>query len=105
MKIDINKKYRYRSGESARVICIDACESYPVIAIDEAGDPTTHTADGRYHENGEDDSDLIEVREPREWWAVVYDEKGIGGRLYPVQQIGEDEKPICHQIRVREIID
>ncbi len=98
MKIDINKKYRYRSGEPVRVICIDACELYPVIAIDEAGDPTTHTADGRCFEDEESDNDLIEVREQREFrlsvkrgQAWIYD-RGDENRGWEI-------------IRVREIID
>lgn len=61
MIIDITKKYTYRNGEPARILCTDAYEKSPVIALTTSGKVTIHRADGK---SGIDDEespwDLIE---------------------------------------------
>lgn len=101
MKIDINKKYRYRNGEPARIVCVDAPGTFPVIAIGEDGDPTTHHEDGKFYGSTEAEFDLIEVREPREWKAVVIKQCGTLASY----DDGDENKPDYEVIRVREIID
>ena len=109
MKIDINKKYRYRMGDPVRILCVDAvgpkCNGrpQPVAALDsKAGEVTFHFEDGGFDAcHGNDSLDLIEVREPREWKATVI--KG-SGKLCAY----DDGDEFLHQyeaIRVREIID
>jgi hypothetical protein len=104
MKIDINKKYYYRNGEPARIICVDAPGDQPVISLDGSGDTLKHKATGQFFlSNDESSLDLIEVREPREWVLSVKP-----GTL-KVSEIYEDEGPLdlhgWERVRVREIID
>lgn len=65
MKVSMSKKYRYRNGEAARILCVDSgSEKYPVISVNQAGDIETHTVDGmEYLTNPRKDSqiDLIEI--------------------------------------------
>ena len=70
MKIDINKKYRYRNGDPVRILVVDAKgpnndeEWQPVIVLDEnAGEVTFHCLDGKFSGKDNDELDLIEVRE------------------------------------------
>lgn len=103
MKIDINKKYRYRNGESARILCVDAPGDQPVISLDGSGDTLAHNAAGQFFLYNEESSlDLIEVREPLECWVCVHvDERGI------TYGCGYEKEPAGpHQYRkFREIID
>jgi hypothetical protein len=104
MKIDINKKYRYRNGESARILCVDAPGDQPVISLDGSGDTFAHNAAGQFFLYNEESSlDLIEVREPREWTLCVK----LG--TLKVSEIYEDQGPLdlhgWERVRVREIID
>lgn len=97
--IDINKKYRYRSGESARIICTDRNTAHPIVSLRGESDITTHYPDGR-HSREISDFDLIEVREPREWKATITRR----GKLIYYEPGDEDDKRY-EVIRVREIID
>ena len=114
MKIDITKKYRYRMGLPVRILCVDAAgafqggEPQPVIVWDaKAAEATAHFADGRFVSHSQDNAlDLIEVREPREWTAVV----ALEGSLMPTGTLThydpeDDYAPHYEVIRVREIID
>ena len=101
MKIDINKKYRYRNGVPARALCIDAPTADPVISMTPSGEIVTHRCDGRFYEINEDECDLVEVREPREWTLSIHSD-GIRVAQYCTQ--GGNPKG-CEVIRVREIID
>jgi hypothetical protein len=57
--IDINKTYRYRNGEDARILCVDRPNSnYPVLALRESGIITIHDIHGAHAINHE--LDLIE---------------------------------------------
>jgi hypothetical protein len=104
MKIDINKKYRYRSGKPARILCVDgpcvhAGEPQPVVSMDEDGETNTHFPSGRFISALKDsDWDLIEVREPREGWIPDY-------YLYETKEAANRVSSSGVIIRVREIID
>ena len=98
MKIDISKKYRYRNGVEARVLCVDAPTEDPVISMTPSGEIVTHRIDGKFYEINDDECDLVEVREPREWVIRSYH----NGR--PAIWSGPNMEP-DDEIRVREIID
>jgi len=58
----MSKKYRYRNGESARILCIDGnnCK-YPVVSMDKNGYLFTHTEEGLFAKQGRDHHyDLVE---------------------------------------------
>lgn len=74
--ISLDKKYRYRDGRPARVLCVDRPSpdggGRPVVSMNEEGGISVHLADGRATSHGADsDLDLIEVREPLECWVWV----------------------------------
>lgn len=65
-KIEMGKKYRYRNGEPAKILSINASETNsPVISIDDCGNPRMHNVYGKHFVyNGEpSDYDLIEEKE------------------------------------------
>lgn len=81
--IDINRKYRYRNGEEARILCVDRPNDngFGVVSCDKKGDLHTHTPDGLYGNSMENHLyDLIEVKEKSVFWANVYNE---GRVIYP----------------------
>jgi hypothetical protein len=87
--IDINKTYRYRNGEEARVICVDAPHNqWPVIALDGGGVITRHTDMGV--SSWELDYDLIEVKEKKVLWLNVY-ESPFEGFIYRDRERSDDE--------------
>jgi hypothetical protein len=113
MTIDINKKYRYRSGEPARILCVDAPGDQPVISLNGSGDTLKHKATGQFfHSNHESSLDLIEVREPREGFVSVVTKAalerayGLGDPVgtFVTHRFGDEEDGL-EVIRVREIID
>jgi len=60
--IQLDKKYRYRNGEPARILCIDAPGAEPVFSLTRTGAVHGHTADGIYYgKEVESHLDLIEV--------------------------------------------
>jgi hypothetical protein len=60
--ISMDKKYKYRNGEPARVLCVDRANStVPVVALTKDGVITLHTDTGRYLIELESGLDLIEV--------------------------------------------
>ncbi len=71
--IDMNKKYTYRSGGVARILCTDCPHAFPVISMDEKGLTWHHTAEGTVHKVGELPHDLIEVPEKKELWINLYE--------------------------------
>ena len=73
--IDINKKYRYRNGEEARILCVDLIGRglHCVVSCDNVGNLFTQTINGNYMlGRGEHDYDLIEVKEKKVLWLNVY---------------------------------
>jgi hypothetical protein len=82
--IDMNKKYTYRNGAPARILCVDAREPGPVISLDQHGYPLRHYEDGSRNEIGSlSEYDLLEVKEEKtlEFWVNVYPKAGISVRL------------------------
>ena len=72
--IDINKKYRYRNGKEARILCVDLIGRglHCVVSCDNVGNLFTQTINGNYMlGRGEHDYDLIEVKEKIETWVVI----------------------------------
>ena len=68
--ISMDKKYKYRNGESARILCVDRqCPSRsgqpayaPVISLSESGSVMSHMADGTSVGGFGPTYDLIEVK-------------------------------------------
>jgi hypothetical protein len=62
MKISMDKQYKYRNGEPARVLCVDrpGIEKYPVLSMTKTGKLYRHTVNGSVCAEKED-YDLIEV--------------------------------------------
>ena len=91
-KISMDKKYRYRNGQPARVLCVDRPESdYPVITLSLDGDVQSHTWKGKYCSSvdREHDLDLIEIK------CTVCNDTGIVEELYPDGGHGEFFKEPC----------
>ena len=64
----MDKKYEYRNGEPARVLCVDSGhDNFPVVSVNKHGYVNTHTKHGTYWdcENEMDEWDLIEVKEKK----------------------------------------
>lgn len=86
MIVDMNKKYIYRNGEPARILCVDRYKNaeysnaFKVITLAQNGNLYTHNADGQYI--GDNTLDLIEVWQPADKepaWA--WDDSIIPARL------------------------
>lgn len=75
--IDTTKKYRTKSGLKARILAVDIKHPrYPVVAAVQKphGQEAiySYTSDLRFNENGADDYDLVEYREPKVIWVNEY---------------------------------
>ena len=74
--IDINKKYRYRNGEDARILCVDRpikMDMCLVLSMDPNGSVWYHDENGRLCSDKIDSLlDLIEVKDKKELWLNVY---------------------------------
>jgi hypothetical protein len=74
-RIDINKVYKYRNGEPARILCVDAPtdNDSPVVSLSNTGYLTCHNATGMACFLGESEYDLIEVKEEKtlEFWVAI----------------------------------
>jgi len=118
MKISLDKKYRTRDGRNVRVLCTDGpCNTYPVVGYimgrSSATDYEEWTSSGRFDvtKNGEGLSDLVEIREPREWTAMVAKDGNtafeagqiIGDGIRLNRELRPDDK--FELILVREILD
>jgi len=81
--IDINKKYRFRNGEDARILCVDSGdENYPVIALTREGQTSLHTKSGALWNalwiiEGQHIWDLVEVKEKKTLWVNILP-SGVG---------------------------
>lgn len=76
MTISMERKYTYRNGEPARILCVDAPVKYPVRSMDENGHIWTHACNGVSLDGAI--LDLIEVKEKKtlEFWVNVYEDGG-----------------------------
>lgn len=99
MKIDLNKKYTYKIGGIARVLCTDAPGTHPVISIGEDGELTGHFEDGHADPEYDGEFDLIEIPEAREPREVLLYCDSTGGHHWVVSGIEPGEN-----IRFREIL-
>jgi len=74
--IDINKKYRYRNGEEARILCVDRpikMDMCLVLSMDPNGSVWYHDENGRLCSDKIDSLlDLIEVKEKHVLWLNIY---------------------------------
>lgn len=92
-----DKEYLARDGRVWRVVCVDAPnEAYPVVAIDETGEPELFTREGKSvaQDAHQLDDDLIKLHVmAREWW------------IDPIRTIIYKVKPITHEtVHVREVL-
>lgn len=59
--ISMDKKYKYRNGEPAIILCVDSgYDEYPVISLTPEGGAIFHKVNGEY-EDIESSRDLIEI--------------------------------------------
>ena len=75
-KITMDKEYTYRTGERARILCIDRnFDGLPVISVKEDGSIYAHTSTGSFlSSNLPTDNDLIEVWTPTKGeWCLFTD--------------------------------
>ena len=84
MNIERDNFYTTRDGTKVRIVCVDAGGPQPVIAVDDGGDVSTHTIDGRYYvDNLKNNLDIIgpwvEPVKPLELWVNVYNAPAWGG--------------------------
>ena len=94
-----SRKVVTREGRSARIICTDAKEGYPVVALitleGEHGGyekPETYTKDGRCYVGIQTDLDLFFAIEKREGWVNIYRDTTIGGiAFYKYIYLSEEE--------------
>jgi len=79
--IDINKKYRYRNGEEARILCVDRpikMDMCLVLSMDPNGSVWYHDENGRICSDKIDSLlDLIEVKEKKTLWVNIHP-SGVG---------------------------
>ena len=76
----MDKKYQYRVGSPARILCTDAPGDYPVISINESGKTISHTNQGKWMEDREDKYDLFEIRDT--WKGKLWVHETGGSLLY-----------------------
>jgi hypothetical protein len=77
--ISMNKEYKYRNGEPARVLCVDrmcykSTHTYSVVSMSRDGSPRQHYNDGRCPGGVNTPWDLIEVT-PKikvDCWMNIY---------------------------------
>ena len=84
VNIERDKFYATRDGTKVRIVCVDAGGPQPVIAVDDGGDVSTHTIDGRYYvDNLKNNLDIIgpwvEPVKPLELWVNVWISCGMSG--------------------------
>ena len=71
--ISMDKKYRYRNGQDARILCTDRPLGLPVVSMTDRGALIEHTIEGLYTTH-EAEWDLVEIR-PKihvQCWVNVY---------------------------------
>lgn len=70
----MDKKYKYRNGEQAKVLCTDGyMEDHPVVSMKENGNLYVHRNTGEW--DFDNSFDLIEIWEPSEGeWCLFTDD-------------------------------
>jgi len=76
--ITMDKKYKYRNGEEARILCVDApAGDAPIISMGPDGYIYRHSTDGIFNKKGGfDDYNLIEVKPTKTMWLNIYRDTG-----------------------------
>lgn len=70
--ISMEKKYRYRNGTDARILCVDCPHlTYPVISLNQHGCVVRHLDNGESSVDG-GGLDLIEIKPKIEGWLNIY---------------------------------
>lgn len=76
MQVSMDKKYKTKSGDAVRILCVDSKHpTYPVVAlVDDDGDDVIHsyTSSGKFCSGSISEADLIEVPE---WGDFKLDDK------------------------------
>jgi hypothetical protein len=110
VKIERDKWYLTRAGKKMRVVCVDAPDDQPVVAIDTVGNVYRYDADGLTWADGNVSiGDLHrEYKEPREWFINRYRGGGAtDGYLHSTKKLADDNagpsRVEC--IRVREVLE
>ncbi len=84
--IDMNKKYKYRNGEPARILCVDRPGGYynTVVSMENFGEIHTHKlGTGMVYVGMESPFDPIEVKEEKTLWLNIYPEFRNGCGVCP----------------------
>lgn len=102
--ISLDKKYRYKNGQPARILTTTRTDKYqqyecPVLSESADGRTFFHHSDGKSFYT--DAFDLVEIREPREFRAVIIRD---GGTLASYD-VGDENRDEYEVIRVREVIE
>lgn len=76
--IKMDGRYRYRNGEPARILCIDAPCDECVVSLTSKGWTLFHDEYGRRYVGENNEWDLIEVKEEKtvEFWVNIYSDRG-----------------------------
>ena len=111
-KFKVGQVWVTRDGRKARIVATDCKDAdYPVVALlesDEVGEEVqSFTPSGAFDRRGDSSRDLIrEHREPREWWANIYEFSEQPAlhfsKAYADEAAGSDR---IECIRVREVIE
>jgi hypothetical protein len=105
-KITMNKKYRYRNGEPARILCVDAPGKRPIVSVDKNGATVSHEIDGKTSPGIQTLWDLIEVKEEKTLvaWVNIYPD-GNTGNIYNTKEDAEefsgDNRIACKKVVIK----
>ena len=87
------RKVITRDGKNTRIICTNAKNNYPIVALIERTDGSeyvlSHTKDGKYINEAIDNNDLFFAPEKHEGWINVYKpESGwsLGTSIWPTEE-------------------
>ena len=79
--IDLTKKYRTKDGREVTLVSDKGRGDFPILGYFEGREAlATWTQDGRYTLTGNTCSDLIEVKEKKKVWVVLFQQPN--GNLY-----------------------
>ena len=90
-----SQKVVTRDGREVRIICTDAKQDYPIIALVKINEETETTIylkeNGRWNEGVEDEWDLFFAPTKKEGWVNIYDITRINciSRIYKTKEEAE----------------
>ena len=89
-----SRKVITRDGRNARIICTDAKNNYPIVALIERTDGSeyalSYTKDGKYINETTDNNDLFFAPEKHEGWINLY--KNVMGHIFPSYMYQTEEE-------------